>query len=146
MTTKTAIPGFGIRGLAVAAIGLLAAATTAQAQSTPLVCSVTKTMECNAASGCDRYKGLVPHATSLHVNAGAGVITILAPESRRGETTQIGSVDSLAERLVLSGVEDRRGWSMLIDRMDGTMSLTISGDHVGWVLFGDCLTEDKLKP
>ena len=65
---------------------------------------------------------------------------------RRGETTQIGNVDALEERLVLSGVEDRRGWSMLIDRADGNMSLTISGDHVGWVLFGLCLTEDQLKP
>lgn len=103
-------------------------------------------MECDAEGGCDKYKGMVPHATSLHIDVRGEVITILAPESRRGEVTQIGSVDSLAERLVLSGVEDRRGWSMLIDRDDGKMSLTISGDHVGWVLFGDCLREDQLKP
>ncbi len=62
-------------------------------------------MECNAASSCDKYKGLVPHATSLHIDVGAEAITILAPESRRGEVTQIGNVDSLAERLVLSGIE-----------------------------------------
>jgi hypothetical protein len=43
-------------------------------------------------------------------------------------------------KLILQGIEDGRGWSLVIVEETGKMSATIAGDQVGFVVFGNCTT------
>jgi hypothetical protein len=42
--------------------------------------------------------------------------------------------------LILQGTENGRGWSMAINEKSGEMTLTVSGDQVGFVVFGACMS------
>ena len=139
----------GIRGVGAAwltALTVTATATSAAAQSMPLVCSVTTAIECDEAVGCGPYTPAVAAPTFLYVDLDQRAVTILAPDERRGETTAIESTDDLEDRLVLSGMQDGKGWSMVIAKTDGAMSLAISDEHVVFSAFGRCVGSDQLSP
>lgn len=40
--------------------------------------------------------------------------------------------------VLLQGEDDGLGWSMTLSEADGSMSLAVSGDFVGYVIFGNC--------
>lgn len=41
-------------------------------------------------------------------------------------------------KLILQGMENGRGWSLVIVEETGKMSAAIAGDQVGFVVFGNC--------
>ncbi len=43
--------------------------------------------------------------------------------------------------LILQGVEDGKGWSMVITEANGKMALTAAGDQEAFVIFGACIPE-----
>ena len=40
--------------------------------------------------------------------------------------------------LILQGVENGLGWSLMINESDGQMTLTAAGDRLAFVVFGAC--------
>ncbi len=40
--------------------------------------------------------------------------------------------------LILQGIENHRGWSMAIDRQSGEMSVSSTGPHLDFIMFGAC--------
>jgi hypothetical protein len=40
--------------------------------------------------------------------------------------------------MILQGIEDGRGWSIIISEDTGKMTATASQDDVGFVIFGAC--------
>jgi len=42
------------------------------------------------------------------------------------------------EGVLLQGVDQGLGWTMTLSEQDGSMSLAISGDLVGYMIFGNC--------
>ena len=42
--------------------------------------------------------------------------------------------------LILQGTENGRAWSVAINEKSGAMTLTVSGDQVGFVVFGACMS------
>jgi hypothetical protein len=40
--------------------------------------------------------------------------------------------------LILQGIENKRGWSMAIDRQSGEMSVSSTGPDVDFIIFGAC--------
>ena len=40
--------------------------------------------------------------------------------------------------IILQGVENGRGWSIVISEETGKMSATVAGDEIGFIVFGAC--------
>ena len=106
------------------------------------ICSITKTVECqdDGTVGEPDFGGLAP-PTFFRVDTDEKKITLLAPESRRGEVTVIDRVLEEENIWVLTGVDNGRAWSMVISR-DGYMTLSISYDGVTWSAFGHSMGEE----
>jgi hypothetical protein len=127
---------------------LLVGAPAIAAQSAPMVCSVVSGLECDDSLNCQPPLELrdLPPPTFIHVDVEGGVITLLAPESRRGEQTTIGTATRQEGQTILTGAEAGRGWSMVISDDDLDMSLTMTEDGTGFVVFGACIPEDRVTP
>lgn len=84
--------------------------------------------------------------TFLRVDAAKKELTLLAPESRRGEVTKLDSVHEVDGTHIFSGVEHGRHVSLLITA-DGRMTLSVIADGVVWSVFGNALPEGgEAKP
>ena len=135
-----------IRPAIGAYFAILLAAGTSAAQETPFVCSITQAVECDDERGCGPPPNTLVVPTFVHVDVGQGAITILGPAERRGESTRIQASDVQDDHLILTGIEAGRAYSMVIAQADGSMSLTIADEHVGFVVFGQCMSSDELSP
>jgi len=62
-------------------------------------------------------------------------------ENKELATTKIEKMVRMGGNLILQGVENGRAWSMVITGATGKMALTISGDQVGFVIFGACIPQ-----
>ena len=71
-------------------------------------------------------------------------LTLLAPESRRGEVTKFDSVHETEGTRVFSGLEHGRGLTVIITP-DGRLTLSVVGDGVVWSVFGHALPEGEAK-
>ena len=133
-------------GLALVMAPLLVSASpSAQA---PLVCTISGSRECGSDLEClagRAREGLTP-PSFIHVDVDAQRITLLAPPERRGEETSIRAVDREGDRLILSGVEASRGWSMIISEPEGRMTLAVSDDAAVLAVFGRCIGADRVTP
>ena len=125
-------------------LGLTALATSALAKgpydgSKPLICTTHESESCiedEACVGGDADDVNLPEF--VRINIGAKKIEIL-DEGRTGETTKIRTVERVGAFTILQGIENGRGWTFLIND-EGETVLTVTGDGVGWVAFGDCTT------
>ena len=111
----------------------------------PLVCSVTQAVECDSALSCGAPEYLATPPSFIHVDLDNMAVTLLAPEDRRGEVTTINSMEQREDRVLLSGIEGDRSWSMMI-LDDGPMTLTVAAEESGFVVFGQCLAADQTMP
>jgi hypothetical protein len=134
------------RGVAGAVLSLFLCVSALAAQASPLVCSLTFAIDCDETLGCADFQPELAAPTFLHIDAARSAVTILAPDERRGEVTEIMSAHDLENGEVLTGTQAARGWSMTIADTDGAMTLTISDKHVGLVVFGRCIAGDLLSP
>ena len=79
--------------------------------------------------------------TFFRVDVEKKSLTLLAPESRKGEVTKLDTVQEVAGTHIFSGVEHGRIVSLVITP-EGRMTLSIVGDGVVWSVFGHALTEE----
>lgn len=86
--------------------------------------------------------GEIEAPTFLRVNTEAKEVTLLAPDSRKGEVTVIGEAKRGDQKWVITGVEDGRAWSMVISD-EGYMTLSVTGDGVTWSVFGNVMLEEE---
>jgi hypothetical protein len=86
--------------------------------------------------------GDVEAPTFLRVNTETMEVTLLAPDSRKGEVTVIGEAKRGDQKWVLTGVENGRAWSMVISD-EGYMTLSVTGDGTTWSVFGNALKEEE---
>jgi hypothetical protein len=82
--------------------------------------------------------------TFFRIDAGKKELTLLGPDSRRGEVTKLDSVLETEGAHVFSGVENGRVISVIITE-SGRMTLSIINDGVVWSVFGHALPEGRLK-
>ena len=82
--------------------------------------------------------------TFFRLDADKKELTLLAPESRRGEVTKLDTVHDVNGQRVFSGVEHGRVVSVIVST-DGRMTLSIIGDGVVWSVFGNALPEERTK-
>jgi hypothetical protein len=82
--------------------------------------------------------------TFFRLDAEKKELTLLAPDSRRGEVTKFESVSEKDGQHVFSGVENGRVISIII-AADGRMTLSIISDGVVWSVFGHALPMERLE-
>jgi hypothetical protein len=80
--------------------------------------------------------------TFFRVDAAKKELTLLAPESRRGEVTKIEMVHECEGVRLFSGVEHGRGVSLIITDA-GHMTLSIVSDGAVWSVFGHALPDER---
>jgi hypothetical protein len=78
------------------------------------------------------------------VDATEKALTLLAPESRRGEVTKLEMLHEADGTHVLSGVEHGRNVSLIITG-EGRMTLSVVADDVVLSVFGHAIAEDETK-
>ena len=121
----------------------LAIALSASASAEPVwICSIVEGIECwdDGECGAPDMGGLEP-ATFLQVDLNRKQITIMAPDSRKGEITEIDVFEKVEGMWVIAGIEAGRAWSMVISD-EGFMTLSASGDGTTWSAFGHSLPAD----
>lgn len=123
--------------------GLASAEPTGFDGSRPLLCASVDTVECDSTGTCLQ-------GTPASVNAPQFFRINFEERSIRGTrqdgtdvTTKIVSRTADAGQVILQGVEDGRGWSMAIAEKTGRMTLTASGQEIGFIVFGACTTFDR---
>ena len=108
--------------------------------SAPVICGTTAVMECGADGRCQR-------GTATDVNfpaifqvdaAGKKLKNLQENKGQQGTESAIRAVDHANGKMILSGVEGDRGWSVLIHESTGQMSAAVAGDGEGFVIFGQC--------
>jgi len=83
--------------------------------------------------------------TFFRVDAEKKTLTLLAPESRRGEVTKLEMVRKIDGSHIFSGVEHGRSVSLIITPED-RMTLSIVTDGAVWSVFGHALPEGNGPP
>lgn len=82
--------------------------------------------------------------TFFRVDAEKKTLTLLAPESRKGEVTKLEMVREVEGSHIFSGVESGRSVSLIITP-EGRMTLSIVTDGAVWSVFGHALSEGALS-
>jgi hypothetical protein len=59
-------------------------------------------------------------------------------ESGHKEVSPIKNFEQTEKQVILQGVENHRGWSAVIDRQTGRMTVTSAGSDVSFMIFGAC--------
>lgn len=111
----------------------------------PLICASTEILECIPGEGCTRVTAEsidAPRFMRIDFSANA-----MSAEKVGGDrkVTQIERSETVDGKLMLQGAEDGiegvrdgLGWTLAIAQETGKMTLTASGDDVGFVIFGAC--------
>ncbi len=111
----------------------------------PLVCHLARAIECASDLSCGAPEFLRTPPSFIYVDLDARAVTLLAPEERRGDVTRIIGLEQREDRVLMTGIEGDRSWSLMIMN-DGSLSLTVAAEASGFVVFGRCLPADLTKP
>ncbi len=112
----------------------------------PYVCSLTKAVECDSDLCGPPALPDTPHPTFIRVDLDNNLITLLAPDERRGETTQIRAIERSGDHVVMTGINAGRGWTMTLSETDGGAVITVNLEDAAFVVFAQCIAEDVLSP
>ncbi len=107
--------------------------------SKPLICAATEAFECSPNEDC--HKGSLEQLNVfrfLRVDFKKKETVGEMPGGTR-ETSKIDKLHKLEGATLLQGEEAGRGWSLHIDHSTGTMTSSIAGPRVSFVVFGSCV-------
>jgi hypothetical protein len=134
-----------VTALAVLTLGLPPRSTAAAGKydgSAPLICAATAVTQCEAEGRCQNGTAAGVNFPALFkVDASAMKLRNLQAEAeagQQGKESSIRNVDHANGKMILSGAEGERGWSVLIHEGTGKMSAAVSGNGEGFVIFGQC--------
>jgi hypothetical protein len=109
--------------------------------SKALICVPLETFECEPGQECDRGTAQsIDIPQFLKVDFKKKVITGTKQDGTQ-RTAKIEDKNRMDGALMLQGVQNGRGWSMEITEATGKMTLTASGDQIGFVVFGACIAQ-----
>jgi hypothetical protein len=106
--------------------------------SAPLLCAVIEVFECSVEKDC--MEGTlesmnIPQFVKVDFANNKIATTEESAEKRESPIHNFAKVDGM---LILQGMQNGRGWSMVIAEETGKMTATASGDGGGFVIFGAC--------
>jgi hypothetical protein len=134
---------FGIQGPLLAVCLILIVPCFAGAAgfdgSSRLLCAPTDAIQCVGAGECERAKVEelnLPRFLTIDFKAKTMTGKVEGEEGEK--TTLIQTVEKLESQTVLQGIQNGRGWSIVIDAVSGDLSAAIAGDDLSFVIFGVC--------
>jgi len=137
----TATIGVPVR-LLVIALGVAASGSATASDfdgSRNLLCAPTDAIQCEGAGECSRKEvELLNMAKFLYVDFKAKTLKGTIEGATSEETSSIQTVQKLDGGTLIQGAESGRGWSLVVDKGTGDMTLAIAGDDIAFVLFGVC--------
>jgi len=137
-TTAFGTAGFLLAfGIGVTAPGHAGAADFDGSQT--LLCAPTDAVQCEGAGECERAEVEdlnIPKFLSIDFKNKE--MTGRLEGATSDEATKIQNVEKLDNQTVLQGIQNGRGWSIVIDAALGDMTAAIAGDDISFVLFGGC--------
>ena len=106
--------------------------------SAPLICAVIEVFECSVEQDC--IEGTlesmnIPQFVKIDF-ANNKIVT--SDEIAETRESPINNFDKAEGVLILQGIQNGRGWSMVITDETGKMTVTASGGSGGFVIFGAC--------
>jgi hypothetical protein len=127
-------------GVVLWAVGLClaphqAAAASKYDGSVPLLCVPLAVTECGAEGECQKGTARSVNLPQF-LKVDFKTMTIRAVEESR--ESAIKTVDRVNGNLILQGVQDQHGWTLIISEDVGQMSATIGGAAEGYIIFGSC--------
>jgi hypothetical protein len=106
--------------------------------SQPLICAAIEILACEPGIRCQEETAeTVDLPRFLKISVSDKTVVGSRP-SGTAVNAKIELVRHAEQKMFLQGVEKTVGWSMAIDEEKGRMTLTISGDENGYVVFGAC--------
>jgi hypothetical protein len=105
--------------------------------SAPLLCAATVVTECAAEGRCQRRSAESVNLPALF-RVDAKRMKVHNLETEKGRESPIQNVAHANGKLVVSGADGERGWTLVIHEDTGKMSAVVSGDGEGFVVFGHC--------
>ncbi|MEM7224723.1 MAG: hypothetical protein AAF495_17225 [Pseudomonadota bacterium] len=124
------------------ALGFLAWTPAAQSAgfdgSQALICAAIATAHCEADNTCmEGSAASINVPQFFRINFQDKVVRATRADGSERTTSFTEPVLDSGE-LVLQGVENGLGWSLMINQSDGQMTLTAAGDREAFVVFGAC--------
>ena len=106
--------------------------------SVPLLCASISAIECGIENGCEAGTAeSVDFPQFIRIDfEGKQIGTIRTSGEKR--TTSIKNLEKIDGKMIMHGAENGRGWSAVIVEETGKFSVAVSGDQVGFVVFGAC--------
>jgi len=104
-----------------------------------LLCAPTDAIQCEGAGECERAEVEdlnIPKFLTIDFKGKKLTGTVEGGASE--EATKIQNIEKLESQTVLQGIQNGRGWSIVIDAASGDMSVAVAGDDISFVLFGVC--------
>ena len=133
-----------IRGALIAFAGLIATAGPLLAQSKQL-CSVVHYQECNAGGECfDAPLDAGDTPAFMTIDREAGVVHASEPRFSDRSSPILHSTEEEG-RIMLTGVQGGRAWSITVVEETGQMSLAISDPDEAVLVFGRCIAVEDLE-
>ncbi len=145
MIAQRTIATHGIMVFLVACCVGLAAPHAPQAAdfdgSKSLTCAATDAIQCEGAGECERTEVEALNLPKfITIDFKGKKLSGIVEGRDKGESTKIQNIEKLDGQTVIQGVENGRGWSIVIDGGTGDISAAIAGDDLAFVLFGVCHT------
>ena len=131
-----------MRHILISSIAMLLYLTTSHVAaapydgSKPLLCAPLRLLECRSVGTCEQVtaeSANIPQFVKVDVQQK----TISAANDSTRQTA-IHHVERINGNLILQGFQGERGWSFVLATDTGKLSLTVSEDDIGFVIFGAC--------
>jgi hypothetical protein len=109
--------------------------------SGPLLCAVIETFDCVENDACTQGKAYnigIPQFLNIDFKTMTMRGVTMHGKER---TAKIKNIERVNGKLILQGIQNDRGWSMVIAEADGMMTITASDDQIAFVVFGACTSQ-----
>jgi hypothetical protein len=124
----------------VVVVGLATSGAAAQ-DIDALICETDRSFDCAPGSNCiEDDAEAIGLPSILHVNLKSDQVVGTMPDGTDLKADFAGEVQKDG-RLVVTGIQAGLGWTMTVAKDTGTMTLAISGDSIGFVVFGSCVPD-----
>lgn len=106
--------------------------------SAPLLCAVIDAIECGADGNCVMGSAESENLPQfIHISVKEKIIKA-TKGSGVERVSKIRQIDHNGGKLIMQGVEDGRGWNIVISEETGKLAATVADDRVGFIVFGAC--------
>ncbi len=103
----------------------------------PLVCVPSEELECVSHEKC-RSDVIESLHLPQFIKVDFAAKEMSGTWEGQQETATIGNSQRSGGRVILQGIQQGRGWSMVIVEETGRMTFSFAGDDVAFIVFGPC--------